>query len=132
VYFSLIVFSIYFSYIDLKIHKIRNRTILIALICFASLTLFESGAFYPQSSLFVLLCSPLALKFKIGAGDVKLFATLSAFFLPFSLNATVQFLSAFSAIAALLMVITIIKARTLQSSIALAPAICGAFIWCAS
>ena len=131
-YFSLIVFSIYFSYIDLKSHKIRNRTILLALICFASLTLFESGAFYPQSSLLVLLCSPLALKFKIGAGDVKLFATLSAFFLPLSLNATVQFLSAFSAIAALLMVITIIKARTLQSSIALAPAICGAFIWCAS
>jgi Flp pilus assembly protein protease CpaA len=132
VYFSLIVFSIYFSYIDLKSHKIRNRTILLALICFASLTLFESGAFYPQSSLLVLLSSPLALKFKIGAGDVKLFATLSAFFLPLSLNATVQFLSAFSAIAALLMVITIIKARTLQSSIALAPAICGAFIWCAS
>lgn len=131
-YFSLIVFSIYFSYIDLKSHKIRNRTILLALICFASLTLFESGAFYPQSSLLVLLSSPLALKFKIGAGDVKLFATLSAFFLPLSLNATVQFLSAFSAIAALLMVITIIKARTLQSSIALAPAICGAFIWCAS
>jgi hypothetical protein len=44
----------------------------------------------------------------------------------------VAFISAFSAIAALLLVISIIKQRSLQSSIALAPAICGAFIWCAS
>jgi Flp pilus assembly protein protease CpaA len=132
VYFSLVVFSIYFSYVDLKSHKIPNRAILLALICFSILTLLENEIFYPQSALLALLCSPLALKFKIGAGDVKLFATLSAFFLPLSLNTTVQFFSTFSAIAALLMVITIIKARTLQSSIALAPAICGAVIWCAS
>ena len=131
-YLSLIVFSIYISYVDLKIHKIRNRTILLAVIYFASLTLLEDGMFYPQSALLALLCSPLALKFKIGAGDIKLFATLSAFFLPLSFNTAVQFLSAFSAIAALLVVITIIRARSLQSSIALAPAICGAFIWCAS
>ena len=131
-YLSLIVFSIYISYVDLKSHKIRNRTILLALICFASLTLLEDGIFYPQSALLALLCSPLALKFNIGAGDIKLFATLSAFFLPLSFDTTVQFLSGFSAIAALLVVVTIIKARTLQSSIALAPAICGAFIWCAS
>ena len=131
-YLSLIVFSIYFSYVDLKVHKIRNRTILLALICFASLTLFEDGIFYPQSTLLALLCAPLALKFKIGAGDIKLFAILSAFFLPLSINTIIEFLSAFSAIAALLVVIMIIKARTLQSSIALAPAICGAFIWCAS
>ena len=131
-YLSLIVFSIYISYVDSKFHKIRNRTILLALIYFASLTLLENGIFYPQSALLVLLCSPLASKFNIGAGDIKLFATLSAFFLPLSFNTAVQFLSAFSAIAALLVVITIIKARSLQSSIALAPAICGAFIWCAS
>jgi Flp pilus assembly protein protease CpaA len=113
-------------------HKIRNRAILLALILFASFALLENEIFYPQNALLVLLCTPLALKLKIGAGDIKLFATLSAFFLPLSVNTTVQFVSAFSAIAALLVVITIIKARTLQSSIALAPAICGAFIWCAS
>ena len=131
-YFSLIAFSIYFSYVDIKSRKIRNRAILLALIFFAFFTLLEDGAFYSESALLSLLCAPLALKFKIGAGDIKLFATLSAFFLPLSFHTTVQFLSAFSAIAALLMMITIIKARTLQSSIALAPAICGAVIWCAS
>jgi Flp pilus assembly protein protease CpaA len=132
VYLSLIVFSIYFSYVDLRIHKIPNRVILLAMIYFASLTLLEDGIFYPKSALLALLCAPLALKLRIGAGDIKLSATLSAFFLPLSFNMAVQFLSAFSAIAALLVVITIIKARSLQSSIALAPAICGAFIWCAS
>ena len=131
-YYSLIAFSIYFSYVDVKSHKIRNRAILLALIFFAFLTLLEDGSFYPESALLALLCAPLALKFKIGAGDIKLFATLSAFFLPFSFHTTVLFLSVFSAIATLLLLVTILKKRTLRASIALAPAICGAFIWCAS
>lgn len=131
-YIALIFFSIYISYIDLKIHKIQNKAVLLALIFFASLTLLEGGSFYPQSAFLALLTSPLFLKVKIGAGDIKLFATLSAFFLPFSFNAVVEFTTVFSAIAAFFMVITILKQRSLQSSIALAPAICGAFIWCAS
>ena len=131
-YLALILFSIYISYFDFKSHKIPNKAILIALIFFASHTLLESGRIYPQSALLTLLSSPLFLKFKIGAGDIKLFAALSTFFLPFSFEMAVAFISAFSAIAALLLVISIIKQRSLQSSIALAPAICGAFIWCAS
>ena len=131
-YIALLFFSIYISYIDLKIHKIQNKAVLLALIFFASLTLLEGGSFYPQSTFLALLSSPLSLKLKLGAGDIKLFATLSAFFLPFSFNAVVEFTTVFSAIAAFCMVITILKQRSLQSSIALAPAICGAFIWCAS
>ena len=131
-YLALIFFSIYISYIDFKSHKIQNKAVLLALIFFASLTLLEGGSFYPQSAFLALLTSPLSLKVKIGAGDIKLFATLSAFFLPFSFDAVVEFTTVFSAIAAFCMVITILKQRSLQSSIALAPAICGAFIWCAS
>lgn len=131
-YIALLFFSIYISYIDLKIHKIQNKAVLLALIFFASLTLLEGGSFYPQSAFLALLTSPLSLKVKIGAGDIKLFATLSAFFLPFSFDAVVEFTTVFSAIAALFTLLTILKQRSLQSSIALAPAICGAFIWCAS
>ena len=131
-YIALLFFSIYISYIDLKIHKIQNKAVLLALIFFASLTLLEGGSFYPQSAFLSLLTSPLSLKVKIGAGDIKLFATLSAFFLPFSFDAVVEFTTVFSAIAALFTLLTILKQRSLQSSIALAPAICGAFIWCAS
>ena len=131
-YIALLFFSIYISYIDLKIHKIQNKAVLLALIFFASLTLLEGGSFYPQSAFLALLSSPLSLKLNLGAGDIKLFATLSAFFLPFSFNAVVEFTTVFSAIAALFTLLTILKQRSLQSSIALAPAICGAFIWCAS
>ena len=131
-YIALLFFSIYISYIDLKIHRIQNKAVLLALIFFASLTLLEGGSFYPQSAFLALLTSPLSLKVKIGAGDIKLFATLSAFFLPFSFDAVVEFTTVFSAIAALFTLLTILKQRSLQSSIALAPAICGAFIWCAS
>ena len=131
-YIALLFFSIYISYIDLKIHRIQNKAVLLALIFFASLTLLEGGSFYPQSAFLALLTSPLSLKVKIGAGDIKLFATLSAFFLPFSFDVVVEFTTVFSAIAALFTLLTILKQRSLQSSIALAPAICGAFIWCAS
>ena len=131
-YLALIVFSIYISFIDFKSHRIPNRAILLALICFISLTILQNGAFYPQSAFLALLFSPLALKLRIGAGDIKLFAALKLFFLPFTFDSIFEFISVFSIIAALLIVITLFKERTLQSSIALAPAICGAFIWCAS
>ena len=77
-------------------------------------------------------CAIFILRLKIGGGDIKLFAVLSLFFLPISLDSLFEFVSVFSIIAALLIVFTLLKERTLQSSIALAPAICGAFIWCAS
>ena len=130
-YLTLISFSIYISYIDLKSHRIPNKIILFALIIFSLLTLLLSGSFYPENAILTLVISPLFLKFKIGAGDIKLFAILSAFFLPLSFATAAEFISVFSIIAALLILISIIKQRTLYSNIALAPAICGAFIWCA-
>ena len=128
---TLIIFSIFISYIDLKSHRIPNKIILIALIVFSVLTLLLRGSFYPENAILTLVFSPLLLKLRIGAGDIKLFAMLSAFFLPLSLATAVEFSAAFSIIAALLMVRTVFKQRTLHSNIALAPAICGAFIWCA-
>jgi Flp pilus assembly protein protease CpaA len=131
-YSALICFSFYFSYVDLKSHRISNKAILFALILFSIFTALQSGSIHPASTLIVLLFAPLFLKLKVGAGDIKLFALLSAFFLPHSFDMAVDFVSAFSAISALLIVITTFRERTMQSSIALAPAICGAFIWCAS
>jgi len=132
VYLALIAISLYISFIDLNSHKISNKSILLAFIFFILLTLFQSAPIYPATALLTLLSSPLILRFKIGAGDIKLFAVLSLFFLPISFDSLFEFISVFSIIAALLIVITLFKERTLQSSIALAPAICGAFIWCAS
>ena len=131
-YLALITFSIYISFIDLNSHKISNKSIFLAFISFSLLTLLQSARVYPATALFTLLSAPFILRFKIGAGDIKLFAVLSLFFLPISLDALFEFVSVFSIIAALLIVFTLLKERTLQSSIALAPAICGAFIWCAS
>ena len=131
-YLGLIFFSIYISFIDLKSHRIPNRAILVALIFFLTLTGLQGRGLYPTSAVISLLAAPILLKFKVGAGDIKLFMILSTFFLPNTFEMAVAFSTAFSAIAALLTLITTVKERTLHSSVALAPAICGAFIWCAS
>lgn len=131
-YLALIFFSIYISFIDLKSHRIPNRAIFFALIFFLISTVLQGKAVYPTSALISLISAPILLKFKVGAGDIKLFMILSTFFLPNTFEMAVAFLTAFSAIAALLTLITTVKERTLRTSVALAPAICGAFIWCAS
>lgn len=131
-YFGLICFSIYISFIDLKSHRIPNRAILFALIFFLTLTALQGRGLNPVSAVISLLAAPLLFKLKVGAGDVKLFMILSTFFLPNTIEMVVAFSTAFSVIAALLTLITTVKERTLHSNVALAPAICGAFIWCAS
>jgi Flp pilus assembly protein protease CpaA len=68
----------------------------------------------------------------VGAGDIKLLILTAFFYLPPNLAILIRFLSAFSAIAVSLIFFTLFKEKSLQSSIALAPAICGAVIWSAS
>jgi hypothetical protein len=51
--------------------------------------------------------------------------------LPSTLLSLTQFAIAFAAISSALVIWSIVKEKSLKSSIALAPAICGAVIWCA-
>ena len=131
-YLALIGFSIYISCIDLKSHKIGNQTLLLALSTLSTLSIIQGHALHLRIALIILLVSPILLKLSVGAGDIKLSMVFGFFFAPSSLKMVQEFTYVFCAIAAFCMVITILKQRSLQSSIALAPAICGAFIWCAS
>ena len=129
---ALITISIYISYIDLKSHRITNRSLLCALLLLFALALMQDAPVYPESAIFVTLISPALVKLRVGAGDIKLLILFSLFFLPPTLEISIRFLSALSVIAIFLIVFTLFKEKTLRSSIALAPAICGAVIWSAS
>jgi len=131
-YLALIGFSIYISYIDLRIHKIRNQTLILALLTLATLSIIQDQVFHLRIALIALLVSPILLKLSVGAGDIKLFMVFAIFFAPSSLKMVQEFTYVFCAIAALVTVICALKKRSIQGNIALAPAICGAFIWCAS
>ena len=131
-YLALIGFSVYISYIDLKSHKIRNKTLLCALSTLSALSIGQGQIFHLRIALVILLISPIFLKLGVGAGDIKLSALFAVFFAPTSLRMALDFTFVFSAIAAFLTLISAFKERSIHSSIALAPAICGAFIWCAS
>ena len=75
-------------------------------------------------------------RFGLGAGDVKLIALLSLFFAPTSSAGALDLLRGFTAAAmaslfAVRLQDRLIHGRLAQKSIALGPAICAAFIWCA-
>ena len=131
-YLALIGFSIYISYIDLKMHKIRNQTLILSLLTLLTLSIIQGQVFHLRIALIALLISPIFLKLSVGAGDVKLFIVFAIFFAPSSLKMVQEFTYVFCAIAGLITVIDVLKKRSIQANIALAPAICGAFIWCAS
>ena len=129
---ALISFSIYISYIDLKSHRIPNKSLFCALLFFLSLALIQGAPVYPESAFVSILISPVLIKLRVGAGDIKLLILFSFFFLPPALEISIRFLTALSVIATFLIFFTLFKEKTLRSSIALAPAICGAVIWSAS
>jgi len=131
-YLALIGFSLYISYIDLKSHRIPNKSLFCASLLFLSITVAQGAPFYLKSAVISILISLPLIKFRVGAGDIKLLILTAFFFLPPNLVILIRFLSAFSAIAASLIFFTLFKEKSLQSSIALAPAICGAVIWSAS
>ena len=131
-YLALIGFSLYISYIDLKSHRIPNKSLLCALLLFLSIAIVQGAPVYLKSAVISLLISLPLIKLRVGAGDFKLLILMAFFFLPPNLVILIRVLSAFSAIAAGLIFVTLFKEKSLQSSIALAPAICGAVIWSAS
>jgi Flp pilus assembly protein protease CpaA len=69
--------------------------------------------------------------FGLGAGDVKLAALLALFFLPLEISRWSDFIEGFILGGALLLIGHLISRRSFADPIALAPAICAAFIWCA-
>jgi len=131
VFTALIVFSSFLSYKDLRTHRISNRSLLLGLAGFATLSVIVGSSIYPKSLLASLIAAPILLKVKFGAGDVKLLFLLATFFLPSTLVVLLKFSTALSVISTLLILIHLLGGRSLRSNIAFAPAICGAVIWCA-
>ena len=130
-FLTLIVFSIWFSYFDLRYHRITNRSLGILFVGLSVALLVENSEFHVVSSVLVSLISVIGYKYGLGAGDVKLAAVLSLYFLPPSQPAFSEAITGFLAISSLSIFLHLIFGRKLTDSIALAPAICGAFIWCA-
>ncbi len=128
---ALIVFSTWISYFDLRCHRITNRTLGTLLIFLSFSACIENSELHPFSALLVSLLSIIGYKYGLGGGDVKLAVLLSLFFLPFSQSAFGDALIGFAAISSLSILAHLSSGRKMGDSIALAPAICGAFIWCA-
>lgn len=128
---ALILFSLYISFVDIRHHRISNRVLWITFLFLLSLSAATHIHVYPLSGLSVLLFTPLILQARIGAGDIKLLIVLSFFYIPITWDMASDFLLSFTLIATALLIIQLVRSHSFAGSIALAPAICGAVIWCA-
>ena len=130
--FTFLLFSsVYISIVDLASHRIRNRTLIVVGIGLSAITVIVNGQFYLLSSLATLLLGLLAISCGLGAGDVKLATVLALFFLPLEVSKLSDLFSGFIAGGTLLLIGHLITRKSFADPIALAPAICAAFIWCA-
>lgn len=128
---ALVLISLYISVQDALNHRISNRVLFISLIFLLSLSVVTQRDLHPISGLSVLFIAPLILRAGIGAGDIKLLSILAVFFIPLSWEIASDFLLSFTLISGILLLIELVGTHSLAGSIALAPAICGAVIWCA-
>ena len=128
---ALILFSLYISFVDIRHHRISNRVLWITFLSLILLSVATHTDVYPLTALSVLLFTPLNLWARIGAGDIKLLIVLSFFYIPITWDMASDFLLSFTLIATALLIIQLIRFHSFAGSIALAPAICGAVIWCA-
>lgn len=130
-YAFLLISSLYISIVDLNNHKIKNQTLIFTAAVFITITFLGEGQIYFASSLAICLLGFIAMCFGLGAGDVKLAALLALFFLPLEVSRWSDFIEGFILGGVLLLIGHLISRRSLADPIALAPAICAAFIWCA-
>ncbi len=128
---ALILFSLYISFVDIRYHRISNRVLWITFLSLLSLSVATHTDVYPLTASSVLLLTPLILWARIGAGDIKLLIVLSFFYIPITWDMASDFLLSFTLIATALLIIQLVRSHSFAGSIALAPAICGAVIWCA-
>ena len=130
-YAFLLISSLYISIVDITTHKIRNQTLIFTAAVFITTTFLGEGQIHFASSFAILLLGFMAMRFGLGAGDVKLAALLALFFLPLEVSRLSDFIEGFVLGGVLLLIGHLISRRSLADPIALAPAICAAFIWCA-
>ena len=130
-YALLVISSLYISVVDIAIHKIRNRTLAIIGTGFAAITLVGNGEIYLISALAIFLIGILGLAFGLGAGDLKLATLLALFFLPLEVSKWSDLCNGFIVAGGVLLIIHLISKKSLADPIALAPALCAAYIWCA-
>ena len=130
-FIALIFSSIYLSLFDLKYHRISNKALGSLFFLFLALSFSENSPLQIVNGLLLFIFLLLGYRFGLGAGDVKLTLLLSIFFLPTTFSGVNQLITGFVAVSASLIAINRIRGRSLSDSMAMAPAICAAFIWCA-
>ena len=95
------------------------------------MSLVTSNDLHIMGTVASLLFSLVGYRNGLGAGDVKLIALLSLFFLPNTYAGLIDLLGGFTLAALISILFHRVQGKSLADSIALAPSICAAFIWCA-
>jgi Flp pilus assembly protein protease CpaA len=118
------LFSIYFSVVDLRHHRITNLSVVII-----SILLLVNGDFQIYFLSGILFLAPLLLLGifgGLGGGDVKLLLAVALVAIP--VEAIITFLAFLVLAISILTIFTIAVRKRLRGNIALAPAICASYL----
>lgn len=127
----LLIFSVYISFVDIKGHLITNKSLKYLFLLLMPFSALTGSDLHPVAAMVTLVVGVVTYRFGLGAGDVKLTVLLSLFFAPTTYEKYLDALIAFSIISIGLAAVNFCRTRLTTGSIALGPAICVAFIWCA-
>lgn len=119
--------------IDLRTHRVPNRSLLVLLISLVAVTVINDGHFFITSAFFALIVGLfLSLFLGMGFGDVKLLMILCLFYIPATLVNASLIIEGVTISAVLLIAITRIRGGKYRDPMAFAPCIFAGTLLCAS
>jgi Flp pilus assembly protein protease CpaA len=130
---ALIFSGIYFSWVDIKTHRIPNKSLAILLLVLFAISLFsKDGIYFTSAAIFIFAGTLLSVFAGLGFGDVKLLTLLSLFVIAPTRHDFELFLFGAACTAAIALALARSRGRKSSDAIAMAPSIFAGAILCAS
>jgi len=130
---ALWIAGIYFTAVDLRSHRIPNKSLFVFSLALLVIARAQSLPIYFTSALIALIVGTLLSIFAgLGFGDVKLLTILSLFVVAPTRLDVAQFLFGLTMASAIALIFATLRAGKFHGSIPMAPSIFAGAILCAS
>jgi prepilin peptidase CpaA len=130
---ALWISGLYFAFIDVRTHRIPNRSLLVLILILLGFAIHTGkDLFFVSALISLLLGTALSVFAGLGFGDVKLLTILSFFVIAPTRQDLLLFLSGVAIASALALIVALLRGGKSSDSIAMAPSIFAGAILCAS
>ena len=130
---TICIAGLYFSFVDLKSHRIPNRSLLILSVILLSIEIFTGqGIHFKSAAIALTVGTALSIFAGVGFGDVKLIFVLTLFVITPTQTGVELFLVGIAITSVVSLAVTLFRGGKSADPVALAPSIFMGAILCAS